>query len=726
MASKPRFRDRLSRVFKSDTKPPAPAPAAGPASVPTTSTPNPKPTDRKKGEESLSATSTPIPTTPTPTSTSNNPNDRKDDDDSFPSDPILQITSNPASWSFFDFTPTNSSSLNAAGSLHYDFVVGTQAKWARGETFPRDFLGPRLFASSDARTVALNHALPKRLYDVVDRRVCDTDTAPILRSDSYVAISHVWGANVASIDGARYGVPWPIPIRSTEKLDLILDAVRILTGERYIWMDVLCLNQSDRRAREDEIAEMGNYYRHAAGCFVWLDNAYNDCDWERDILDSIKEINGFFKQDAHGTPKVSATEMFGPNGSGMGQDSYKWIRKVRRIERAPWFRRVWTLQEAVIPRDLFICTPERYMTSFSTLLQIVGMVEMLAKGLLAEGAHEAIVLFEELQQSETYKILKLRQLYEKEEISFWHLAQAVRSRTSTLEYDRVLGVSGMLQKTHPVIDSRLDAKRLWGELWEQAVVEGDFSACLYLGERPSLISMFPDTEAGMAFISTGATATPAPKETHTLRLTDDGIQMNSIGIDPVKQAINVYCQAAEGPLSDWTRSHPTFIEWSVNTHSNLAGAWGLPSDTSTFTLNGQPQEFCPAAWAVYSVLWPTLAAPVLDAFGAQFATAVRRYLPQAMIQRSRIAHVMKGDAALVLVWMASSEPQLAIVSEAVSGTVVAVTPSSYLESPGPGCLLCKVLPEGGMRKIGLGLGGAVRAGLLASDVVRPRKHGLCE
>jgi hypothetical protein len=561
--------------------------------------------------------------------------------------------------------------------------------------------------------------------------VYDTTAIPFPNSTRYVAVSHVWG-DVVSVDGSKYGVPWPVPIRSVEKLDSLLDAVLILTGERYIWMDVLCLNQEENGvAREAEIREMGPYYRNAGGCLVWLDNAYNDCAWKDDVLDSIEAINGYFKQDAHGMPKFSAVEMFGPNGSGMadamGEDSYKWIRKVRRIESAPWFRRVWTLQEAVIPRDLFIVTPERYMTSISTLFQVVGVVELLVRGLMDEGSGETIVLFEELQKSETYKMLKLRQAYENGEVGFWHLAQAVRSRSCSLECDRVLGVSGMLQRTEPVIDTRLEVKSLWDKLWKQSVEEGDFSACLYLGERELQVSMYPDTEAGMAFLSTRGTIIPAIKERHTLELIDDGIKMNGVGFDPIQQSVNIVCHAIEGPLFEWTKGHPPLIDWNITSHKALAVAWGLADYTRTFTLDNKLQEYCPAAWAIFAVIAPTGGAALLSAFGPEFATEVRRFMPGAFVQRSRIMHLMQGDAgrkfALVLLWMATSEPQLAIVSEPLTGTILAVMPHSYVESPGAGCLICKSPPEGGVRKIGIGLGGEVKAAFLARTFFAPPSRG---
>ncbi|KAL2824878.1 hypothetical protein BDW59DRAFT_162073 [Aspergillus cavernicola] len=80
----------------------------------------------------------------------------------------------------------------------------------------------------------------------------------------------------------------------------------------------------------------------------------------------------------------------------------------------PWFRRIWTLQKGVIPKNMLFCTPERYMTPCSTFLQMVGIVEVIASAMLDAGAMEGVVLMQELQEPELYKILKPRQLYANE------------------------------------------------------------------------------------------------------------------------------------------------------------------------------------------------------------------------------------------------------------------------------------------------------------------------
>ncbi|KAI9370381.1 heterokaryon incompatibility protein-domain-containing protein [Aspergillus egyptiacus] len=694
-----RFRNRLGRIFKSDLGSNPPAPAGSHSGVRSQS--------QVPGQVQEQATGS--------RRDGNKPTD-KANGDSAPSEQS-EITTDRKFWLPFDFT--EEPEIRGIGSIHYDFVSGIQGEWGRGRTFPPDFVGPPMFQPHDVPDN--EYCLPKRLYNVVERRLYQAAELP--QGVRYAAISHVWGPNVASIDGFKYGVPWAIPITNESKLEWIFEAVRVVLGERYIWMDVLCLDQGDRAARETEIGDMGKYYRYATGCFVMLDNAYRDCAWG-EILSPLEEINGLFKQDQYGMPQTGGADVFGRGAAlttdDMGEhDSLPWIQRIRKIEKASWFQRVWTLQEAVLSKNLLLCTPERHMTTFATLLMTVSISENMMGSLFSVGAEsQGFSLLLELQQSETYKILKLRQLHLKGHIGFWTLAQAVRSRACTLENDRVLGVLGMLQRSQPVVNSQLDIHSLWYELWKQALIDGDLSACFYLGERPSPIAgstMCPDPEAGMGFTCmSDAISSPPPKEAHTVRLTTDGLEIQNVAMALVKTTSPLLCTAQYGPLGEWAKPLLDFADWDEQMQEAVATAMGLPSHRMTLTRDtGTARiEIVPGAWAVYSALNPDYIDPILQALGEGFTEQVRHLAGRVAAQEIRIGNLLRGlgeqDYALVLLVMDNSEPQLAVVTEPVDTPVVAITPHSYRDAPGPGCLICKMSPDGKLRKIGIGLGRTVR------------------
>jgi Heterokaryon incompatibility protein (HET) len=585
-----------------------------------------------------------------------------------------------------EFCPGDGGS-EGVGQLFFDFTDSSQKRWARGEDTGREFgrsVFPNLSRPSDV--------LPSRLFDLVENRVVMTDEAgPV----PYAIISHVWG-EVVEVDGNRYGVDWQIPIRHKVKLDQMLTAAKIIGGIRHIWIDILCLDQ--RTKNESEIAKMGMYYANASGCLVWLDNAFNGPDWLK-VLSSIEEVNKFFKMDKSGASTISVEDMLRDgiaNLSLSGGEAFQWVRKIVAIEKAPWFNRVWTLQEAVIPNSLYLCTPERYMVGGASLFQLLSLCGMVAKLLLDVGAMAGVAVTHELQKSEIWKILRLRQLYRRKRISYWHLFQATRSRKSKYEQDRVFGVSGLINGRIPTIDYHRDIEELYLDLYRSSLEQREFGACCFLGDGETTI--VPNKECVPHIIS----GVPDEIETHQLKMCQDGLQLDGVGIDPVRR---VWVIVPHGSLTAW--NHPAFMDLTTNDHIDIAKAYGMPTDTIG--------TLCPAAFAAISSMSP-LEPALLAAFGKEFAEKYETLVPKGLLMWSKVGTLMQAseDNAFVVIWTASSEPQLAVVTERVQGTVFVVTPSSYADRPGEGCMICQLTLNGTLKKIGLGIGMQVKASSKAS------------
>lgn len=236
-------------------------------------------------------------------------------------------------WPAFD-PGEGDGTLTGSGSLFYDFASGLHGQWGRGADFGPGYFGNQLFYSEKWASGS-EYPVPSRLYDLQQRRVVESQE--VGSRVRYAVVSHVWG-RTRNVDGDKYGVDWKIPIRSEDKLVKILEAARVVIGERYIWMDVLCLDQ--RRKNELEIAQMKAYFGNATGCLVWLDDAFEEGNWN-EILGAIKEINRFFRLDEYSVPTVSVASMFGPDSSFLERkfgsvEAFRWIGKILLIEKAPW------------------------------------------------------------------------------------------------------------------------------------------------------------------------------------------------------------------------------------------------------------------------------------------------------------------------------------------------------------------------------------------------------
>lgn len=347
------------------------------------------------------------------------------------------------------------------------------------------------------------------------------------------------------------------------------------------------------------------------------------------------------------------------------------------------------------------------MTSAGAFFQTIGFCEQIAKLLLDAGAMPGFAINHELQKSELYKMLKLRQLYRTGDISYWHVAQAVRSRECTYEQDRVFGVCGLVHGTIPIINYDRSVQGLFNDLYKAYVDDGDFSACLFLGGR----SLTPDKDISMGYINPGD---PKHLESHFLVLAENGLRMDGVGFDRVTKVASILCWSREGKLYEWRKRFPEFLDMDRETHTALASAWGMPTDTVKVGKKDNAIDLVVGAWAAYGSL-SSLASDkgniLLKAFGDEFLEAFYALVPRGLLTWTKTMHLTqdRDDSAIILIWTTCSEVQLAVVSEPVEGRVMVVTPSSYVEHPGHGCLICQQLPNGSLRKIGLGLGKAVKA-----------------
>ncbi|GLB34266.1 hypothetical protein LshimejAT787_0111500 [Lyophyllum shimeji] len=595
-----------------------------------------------------------------------------------------------------EYTPGDDP-MSAAGQLFFDFTDSVQKRWARGEDTGAQF-GTCIFPTGNT-TAPPSSPIPKRLFDLHLNRVVmtvPTDNVP------YTIISHVHGENPAFVDGRQYGVEWQIPIRRKAKLDQMLTSARIIGGLRYVWIDILCLDQ--RLRNEEEIALMGGYFARARGCLVWLDNAgtTNAVEWGT-VLNAIEEVNKFFKMDRSGVSTISPAEMLRGDSfadiSLKGSESYTWLRKIVALETCPWFHRIWTLQEAVIPENLYFCTPERYMVGGAAVFQLIGLCGTLAKILTDMGDRTGVALTNELQKSELWKILRLRQLYRKKGIGYWHLVQATRNRTSKLDQDRIFGLVGLMHGRIPTIDYTRSRDDLYKDMYRSFIERGDFSALMFLGDGET--PLYPDPHCIPLIISPSA---PVVEETHHFSFTPSGrLEVKDVGVDNVTSCIPII---TNGSLRAWT--HPEFLQLSTEEHIAIAKAFEMSPETV-----GPSNLLVPAAFAAISAMGP-LPQALVAAFGEDFEEKYEKHLGQGLLMWAKVGVLMQAseDNALVVLWTASSpdEPMLAVVNERLTGhIVVVVTPGSYVDTPGEGCTICIQNEDGSGRKVGLGIGKRVRA-----------------
>jgi len=161
----------------------------------------------------------------------------------------------------------------------------------------------------------------------------------------FEAISYVWGCpNPACYlrDVESDGV-----LRITESLYYALKALRYPDRSRMLWADAVCIDQSDNDEKSNQVKNMGSVYATASRVMVWLDNG--------ELSEAFKILKGVGKVSDNGmsTANLELTSPF---------DNV--VQAIRRIIRAPWFTRLWTIQEFVLAKHVRFCAGNQHISDY--------------------------------------------------------------------------------------------------------------------------------------------------------------------------------------------------------------------------------------------------------------------------------------------------------------------------------------------------------------------------
>ncbi|OJI81988.1 hypothetical protein ASPTUDRAFT_151353 [Aspergillus tubingensis CBS 134.48] len=199
-------------------------------------------------------------------------------------------------------------------------------------------------------------------YDLTSRSGAD--------SHLYEALSYVWGSSTRSRTIKLNNCAFPV----TENLYLALSRLRNRQLERTLWVDAICIDQSNRDEKAKQIPLMRTIYAQAQHVIVWLGEAYENGDKALEALRCLAEGQDV---DIRGCGALC----------------------VKLFERA-WFRRIWVLQEVGVALHIYImcgsaqingyafCEGLKRLDRHLDCQELIGPVAFLIKGALVRPKYE--------------------------------------------------------------------------------------------------------------------------------------------------------------------------------------------------------------------------------------------------------------------------------------------------------------------------------------------------
>ncbi|KAK2752917.1 hypothetical protein CKAH01_06158 [Colletotrichum kahawae] len=131
----------------------------------------------------------------------------------------------------------------------------------------------------------------------------------------------------------------------------------------HIWIDSICIDQSNLAERASQVSLMGQVYRGAIRTLIWLGPDSSDCYGAWELLDSIHRI--FRQQNPTATePNDIPVRMYRPSAHEASSlpawDDFRWSHLKNLLGRR-WFSRIWIVQEvALSTQDPIFLHGERY------------------------------------------------------------------------------------------------------------------------------------------------------------------------------------------------------------------------------------------------------------------------------------------------------------------------------------------------------------------------------
>lgn len=174
-----------------------------------------------------------------------------------------------------------------------------------------------------------------------------------------------------------------------------------------LWVDAICINQSDIPERNSQVRQMAAIYRGAKAVRVWLGEAGSV---GPDLFDDLWELIAFINLggDTSAQERMSGmlqrfgleTEMPDGNVSNMTERMQKKIQDLGRLLQRPWWQRVWVVQEVVLPKRGINLHCGRMSTLWITFDEVIKIIAMTVKGKVLGGFANGHALLDAIRNDE--------------------------------------------------------------------------------------------------------------------------------------------------------------------------------------------------------------------------------------------------------------------------------------------------------------------------------------
>ena len=261
----------------------------------------------------------------------------------------------------------------------------------------------------------------------------------------YEALSYVWGKdefpNVLHLPSGYLMI--------TDNLASALRRLRFTDKSRTLWVDAVCINQSDNTAKERQIAQMASIYQNAASVVAWLGEK-TGTSFDKDAIIKLSE---HAQEISLRSPTNENREVLRKWHYGNSERA-KWTMSVSSvvedanfpsIYESAWFTRMWIVQEALLASRLTLCFAVDMLdwADFERVMILIHTVNAAIKLPIPSQNSFIKYAWSLVEVRNHWRRLSDRNLNQVSEVAYY--MNQLRRRSCKDDRDRVFALRGLLR-----------------------------------------------------------------------------------------------------------------------------------------------------------------------------------------------------------------------------------------------------------------------------------------
>ncbi|RII23664.1 hypothetical protein CUC08_Gglean012488 [Alternaria sp. MG1] len=160
----------------------------------------------------------------------------------------------------------------------------------------------------------------------------------------YEALSYVWGppnkGQAVEVDGQQ------LTIR--RNLILALLSLRHANEDRILWIDAICINQSDKEETMEQVVKMSTAFARAEKVIVWLGESTPETDVVFHLMQRFEKEAQKYPYKSWGPSDKRWLELWSTVGNANEDVVLQQRKGLASILSRPWFQRIWIAKARAI------------------------------------------------------------------------------------------------------------------------------------------------------------------------------------------------------------------------------------------------------------------------------------------------------------------------------------------------------------------------------------------